>query len=41
MVVGQKARTLKEGFRLAQQTIDTGAAAEKLERLIAFTAQCG
>lgn len=24
MVVGQKARTLKEGFRLAQQTIDTG-----------------
>jgi len=41
MVVGQKARTLKEGFRLAQQTIDTGAAAEKLERLIAFTTQCG
>lgn len=37
MVVGQKARTLQEGFRLAQQTIDTGAAAEKLERLIAFT----
>jgi len=37
MVVGQKARTLKEGFRLAQQMIDTGAAAEKLERLIAFT----
>jgi anthranilate phosphoribosyltransferase len=41
MVVGQKARTLKEGFRLAQQTIDTGAAAEKLERLIAFTTQRG
>jgi anthranilate phosphoribosyltransferase len=41
MVVGQKARTLKEGFRLAQQTIDTGAAAEKLERLIAFTTRCG
>ena len=37
MVVGQKAKTLKEGFRLAQQTIDSGAAAEKLERLIAFT----
>jgi anthranilate phosphoribosyltransferase len=37
MVVGQKAKTLKDGFRLAQQTIDSGAAAEKLERLIAFT----
>jgi len=41
MVVGQKARTLKEGFRLAQQMLDTGAAAEKLERLIAFTTQRG
>ena len=37
MVVGQKAKTLKEGFRLAQRTIDSGAAAEKLERLIAYT----
>jgi anthranilate phosphoribosyltransferase len=37
MVVGQKAKTLKDGFRLAQQTIDSGAAAEKLDRLIAFT----
>ena len=37
MVAGQKAKTLKEGFRLAQQTIDSGAAAEKLERLVAFT----
>lgn len=37
MVVGQKAKNLKEGFRLAQQTIDSGAAAEKLDRLIAFT----
>ena len=41
MVVGQKAKTLKEGFLLAQRTIDTGAAAEKLERLIAFTTQRG
>lgn len=41
MVVGQKAKTLKEGFLLAQRTIDAGAAAEKLERLIAFTAQGG
>ena len=37
LVVGQKAKNLKEGVRLAQQTIDSGAAAEKLERLIAFT----
>jgi anthranilate phosphoribosyltransferase len=37
MVVGQKAKTLKEGVRLAQQTIDSGAAAEKLDRLIAYT----
>ncbi|MGC4098430.1 MAG: anthranilate phosphoribosyltransferase [Nitrospira sp.] len=37
MVVGQKAKTLKDGFLLAQQTIDSGAAAEKLDRLIAFT----
>jgi anthranilate phosphoribosyltransferase len=37
MVVGQKAKTLQDGFRLAQQTIDSGAAAEKLDRLIAFT----
>lgn len=37
MVVGGKAKTLKEGFRLALQTIDSGAAAEKLERLVAYT----
>ncbi len=37
MVVGQKAKTLKDGVRLAQQTIDSGAAAEKLDRLIAYT----
>ena len=37
MVAGQKAKTLKDGFRLAQQTIDSGAAADKLDRLIAFT----
>lgn len=37
MVVGRKAKTLKDGFRLAQQAIDSGAAAEKLDRLIAFT----
>ncbi|MBM4138736.1 MAG: anthranilate phosphoribosyltransferase [Nitrospira sp.] len=37
MVVGGKVKTLKEGFRSAQQTIDSGAAVEKLERLIAYT----
>ncbi|MBI5672737.1 MAG: anthranilate phosphoribosyltransferase [Nitrospirae bacterium] len=37
MVVGQKSKTLTDGFRLAQQTIDSGAAFEKLDRLIAFT----
>jgi len=37
MVVGRKANTLQEGFRLAQQSIDSGAAAEKLDRLIAHT----
>ena len=37
MVAGQKAKNLQEGFRLAQRTIDTGAAAEKLDRLIACT----
>lgn len=37
MVAGQKAKTLKEGFRLAQHTIDSGAAADKLDRLITYT----
>jgi anthranilate phosphoribosyltransferase len=37
LVVGQKAKTLKDGVRLAQQMIDSGAAAEKLDQLIAYT----
>lgn len=37
LVAGRKAKSLQEGFRLAAQTIDSGAAAEKLERLIAYT----
>ncbi len=32
-VAGRKAKTLQEGFLLAGQTIDSGAAAEKLARL--------
>ncbi len=39
MVAGQKAKTLKEGFLLAQRTIDSGAAAEKLDRLITYTSK--
>jgi len=37
MVAGQKAKTLQEGCRLAERTIDSGAAADKLDRLVAYT----
>jgi anthranilate phosphoribosyltransferase len=37
LVAGNKAKSLQEGFRLAARTIDSGAAAEKLERLVAYT----
>lgn len=37
LVGGRKAKSLQEGFHLAAQTIDSGAAAEKLERLVAYT----
>lgn len=37
LVAGRKAKTLQEGVHLAGRVIDTGAAAEKLERLIEFT----
>ena len=37
LVAGRKAKTLQEGFHLAGQIIDSGAAAEKLVRLVAFT----
>jgi anthranilate phosphoribosyltransferase len=36
-VAGRKARTLQEGFELANKAIDSGAAIEKLEKLVAFT----
>ncbi len=36
-VAGKKAKTLQEGFALAGKSIDSGAAIQKLERLIAFT----
>jgi len=37
LVAGRKAKTLQEGFLLAGKAIDSGAAAEKLSRLVAFT----
>jgi anthranilate phosphoribosyltransferase len=36
-VAGRKAKTLQDGFRLAAEVIDSGAPAEKLARLVAFT----
>jgi anthranilate phosphoribosyltransferase len=40
-VAGCKAKTLQDGFRLAARTIDSGAAARKLDQLIAFTTRQG
>lgn len=37
LVAGRKAKTLQEGFEVAQRTIETGAALEKLDRLVAFS----
>jgi anthranilate phosphoribosyltransferase len=37
LVAGRKAATLQEGFLLAGQVIDSGAAAQKMARLIACT----
>ncbi len=37
LVAGLKAKTLQEGFHLAAKVIDSGAAADKLARLIAAT----
>ena len=37
LVAGQKAKTLQDGFYLAQHMIDTGAAMNKLDSLIDFT----
>lgn len=39
LVAVRKAKTLQEGFHLAGRIIDSGAAADKLARLIAFTAK--
>jgi anthranilate phosphoribosyltransferase len=39
LVAGRKAKTLQEGFLLARKIIESGAAAEKLARLVAFTAK--
>jgi anthranilate phosphoribosyltransferase len=37
LVAGRKAKTLQEGFKLAGKTIDSGAAADKLARLVAYS----
>jgi anthranilate phosphoribosyltransferase len=37
LVAGGRARDLKEGVELAAQSIDTGAARERLERLVGFS----
>jgi len=37
LLAGRKATTFQEGYLLAGQAIDSGAAAEKLARLVAFT----
>jgi len=37
IVAGQQAKTLKDGLRIARQSLDTGSAAEKLDRLVAWT----
>jgi len=36
-VAAGKAKTVRDGFALAERVIDTGAAYQKLERLVAFT----
>ena len=38
-VAARRAKTLQEGFHLAARTIDSGAAAEKLARLVAYTSK--
>ncbi len=37
LVAGRKAKTLQDGFKLAAKSIDSGAAAEKLVKLVAYT----
>jgi anthranilate phosphoribosyltransferase len=37
LVAGGKARTIREGYELAGKVVDSGAAAEKLEKLIEVT----
>jgi anthranilate phosphoribosyltransferase len=39
LVAGKKAKTLQEAYQLAGDVIDSGAAAEKLARLVSFTSK--
>jgi anthranilate phosphoribosyltransferase len=41
LVASGKAPTLREGMRLAAESIDSGAARAKLQRLVEFTNACG
>lgn len=41
LVAARKAKTLQEGYQLAGRVLDSGAAMERLEHLIAFTNQGG
>jgi anthranilate phosphoribosyltransferase len=40
LVAASKANDFKEGIRVAEESIDSGKALERLERLIAFTSKC-
>jgi anthranilate phosphoribosyltransferase len=37
LVAGRRAKTVQDGFELAGRVIESGAAMEKLERLVEFT----
>jgi anthranilate phosphoribosyltransferase len=39
IVAANKAETLEEGIAMAEESIDSGAAAEKLQQLALFTSQ--
>jgi anthranilate phosphoribosyltransferase len=41
LVVAGKAANVKEGIQMAEETIDSGAAADKLQQLIRFTNEMG
>jgi anthranilate phosphoribosyltransferase len=40
-LVAGKARDWKDGLEMAQESIDSGRAREKLNQIVAFSARCG